>query len=816
MLKILKKMIKKRRGVIIFSLVFFFVLLSPYLLSAQERELEVEYPEIFGLEPETIRTGLPEYVRYIFNFSIVIVGFVLFGSLIWGGILYLTSTGNIVKLKEARDQISSAFLGTILLLSGYIILTTINPNLTIFRFPILKKPEVPAYKPPEYKPEEMTQIFWEIPIGQMLEEGLWGKEQTDKLKVSSVNFEQFLERALETGGPTFNRISDLNKYLKSLTKSCRCEELDGICQEPENFSFPVGCIGDPCEKVRDKINNVLKINEKKSKELSAYKEKLIEVKNIFVDEGRKFRKLTEEILVKCKQRGLLTRAEYYANVAFFEEQGGTTKLERLYLPAKDDPLVFYCAVGGTVFDHPHVVPEQIFLGELEEIEELVLKPVEREPLSCPVEIPLGELIMDQISAISYGTNSNLVELIYYIDKILVELTNMTELISQCNESRCNISCSCVPNPCYEPACGIPPLRVNRCGIGRCAIPTPVTPNFCYFFCDSPCLQAVGGCHGDPCPRQKIIETVKLIKIYEDEIFRLLDGIKGGIESAQLILNAEEEGKIDLDMIREVTQACLSLGAWEKPEEEPFWVLLRCEMAIGNIGPGGNTITNCHPQNLFCCSTKPLEVSPFPAVLSIERPPVYTALPEGPYSPSEYGFNQVPYFSQYDEKWRNKPFGCRTTTIGQAGCGPTSIAMALSFFGEKTDPPTIADWVLKSGYRVCGAGTAHAACCKAVETFGKEEGIRCKELHGNIKAVLDELRSGKNKVAVVSGRGDPPYTKGGHYIVLTGIKEKWDQEFIYYNDSAHDPLRPQIRPSQGRKPIDWFERQGIGAGCVIYK
>jgi len=820
MLKILKKVIKKRREVIIFSLVFFFVLLSPYFLFGQERELEVEYPEIFGLKPETIGVGLPEYVRYVFNFSIAIVGFILFGSLIWGGILRLTSAGNVAKLKEARDHIYSAFLGTILLFIGYIILTTINPELVKFRFPILEKPEVPAYRPPvEYKPEEMTQIAWQIPVGPMLEEGLWEEERTDKLKASLVKGEQILQREIETGSPTFNRISDLNKYLKTLTESCRCEELDGICQKPTNFSFPVGCSGDPCKEVRDEINNVLKINKRKSKELSAYKEKLIESKNIFVDEGRKFRKLTEEILEGCKT-GLLTRAEFYDSLAFLEEQGGTTKLQKLYLPAKaDDPLVFYCITGGTIFDFPYT-PEEISFRELEGIEEFVLGPVEGEPLSCPVVIPLGELIMDQISAISYETNSNLEELIYYIDKVLAELTKMTELISQCNESRCNISCACIPNPCYEPACGIPPARVNRCGIGRCAFPTPLTPNPCFFFCDSPCLQAVGGCHGEPCPREKIIETAKLIKIYEDEIFRLLDGIKGGIEDARLILKNEDEEKIDLDMIRAVTQTCLSLGAagtWEKPEE-PFWTLLRCEMAIGNIGPGGYIITDCHPQNLFCCSTKPLEpleAPLFPSVLLIERPPVYTALPKGHYSPSEYGFNQVPYFSQYDRRWRSKGFGCERT-IGQSGCGPTSIAMALNFFGEKTDPPTVADWVLKSGYRVCGAGTAHAACCKAVKAFGEEEGIRCKEFHGNIGAVLNELKNGKNIVAVVSGRGSPPYTKGGHYIVLTGTEKKWGKKFVHYNDSAYDPLRPERRPAQGKKPIDWFERRGIGAGCIIYK
>ena len=857
----LKKIIKKERLVIVLSLVLFFVLLSPYFLFAQERELEIEYPEIFGLKPKTIRTGLPEYAKYLFNFSITIVGLVLFAALIRGGLLYLTSAGNVVKLAEARSQISSAFLGVLLLLSGYLILTTINPQLAIFEFPVLKEAKLCEKDkdcprgfeckegkclvkthcntdedcPYTYecregkcvkKTELATQIYWEIPVGQMLEEGLWEKERTNNLKALSITFEEFLKQEIKTGSPAFNRISDLNRYLKTLAEDCHCEELFGICQKPKNFAFPVGCLGDPCREVRDKINNVLKINEAKSKELSAYKEKIVETKKIFEDEGRKTRNLMG-ILESCKHKGLLTRAEYYDNLASLEEQGGKTILQRLYLPAENDPLVFYCLAGGTIFDEPYN-PGEISLEELELAEEFGLAPAAPpEPLSCPGIIPAGEL-MDRISGISYEANSNLEELIYYIDKMSAGLTKMTELVSKCNESRCEVSCACIPNPCYEPACGVPPGRVNKCGVGKCTPPTPVTPNLCYFFCDSPCFQSLGGCHGEPCPRQEIKETVELIKIYEDEIFRLLTAIKGSIEDAQLVLKAKEKDVVDLRIMRADIQTCLSLGAQtvppEKAGEEPFWMLLRCEMAIGNKGPDGNIITDCHPQNFYCCTSKPPALSPFLPTVQRERPATYTPLAKGPYSPSAspaYGFNKVPYFNQYDDRWRSKDFDCGTT-IGNAGSGPTSMAMALNFFDVKTDPAIVADWVLENDYRLCRAeaaqepGIAQEFCCQAVENFGKEKGLKCKEFHKDIKAVLNELKNGKNKVAVINSRAAPPYSKGGNYIVLTGIEKEWSQEFVYYNDPAYDHLRPIRRPAQGKKPIDWFENQNIGSGCVIYK
>ncbi|MDI6602716.1 MAG: C39 family peptidase [Patescibacteria group bacterium] len=861
MLKKIIKIIKKRGVVIIFSLVFFFVLLSPYFLFAQERKLEIEYPEIFGLKPETLEIGLAEYIRYIFSFSVAIIGLILFGSLIRGGILYLISTGNVAKLKEARDQISSAFLGAILLLSGYLILTTINPELVKFEFPPLKKPkfceenkdcprgfecekkegkcviktsckineDCPyTYECREGKcvkmKEEITQIYWEIPIGPMLEKGLWEEKRTDELEALVRNFEEFLKEKIETESASVERISDLNHYLKQLTQDCHCEELEGLCQKPKNFALPVGCQGNPCKKVEKKINKVLKINKEKSEELLAYKEKLIEIKNIFEEEGRKFRRLTDEVLEGCKERGLLTRAEYYESVASIEEQGGTTKLERLYLPAKDDPLVFYCPVGGTIFDYPYT-PEKIYPEELELAEEFTLEPVEGEPLSCPIAIPLGEKIMDQLSGISYETNTSLEELIYYIDKILVELSKMNILVQQCySESRCKIDCACdPPNPCYEKACGDPPNRINKCGIGKCTPPTPADPNLCYFLCDSPCLQTLGGCHGDSCPRQEIKETVERIKIYEDEIFKLLKWIKGDIKNAEFFLKSQEEeedeiDKVDLNKIRAYIQTCLSMGpgTTEKPEEEPFWTLLSCEMALGNKGPDDEIITDCHPLSFFCCTSKPDEAPRFPLKPLKERPSVYIPPPEGVYSPLASGHNQVPYFSQRDPRWAEHKFGCGGTKLNTSGCGPTSLAMALNFFGAKVDPPTVADWVLKNGYRVCGVGTGWGFCCAGVKAFINDKDIKCNTC--NLNGLLKEFRTnGKNKVAIVSSKGKPPYTEKGHFIVLTGMEQESGIEFVYYNDPYFNPLKPSVeRPAQGKKPADWFERRGVGACCVIYK
>ncbi len=108
-------------------LAIFSLSLSGFCLA--QRELEVNYP---GVEaPTSVMTPLSGYVIYIFNLSLIIAGLIAFGALIYGGIRYLTSAGSPVVVSDAKDQIFAGILGLIILLSAYLILTTINPQLVI-------------------------------------------------------------------------------------------------------------------------------------------------------------------------------------------------------------------------------------------------------------------------------------------------------------------------------------------------------------------------------------------------------------------------------------------------------------------------------------------------------------------------------------------------------------------------------------------------------------------------------------------------------------------------------------------------------------
>ncbi len=97
---------------------------------ASAKDLEVDYPDIGGVDkPTGIETSLTDYIRYIFALSIRIAGFIALGVMIYGGIRYLVSGGSAGKMADAKNQILGGFVGIIILLSSYLILKTINPEI---------------------------------------------------------------------------------------------------------------------------------------------------------------------------------------------------------------------------------------------------------------------------------------------------------------------------------------------------------------------------------------------------------------------------------------------------------------------------------------------------------------------------------------------------------------------------------------------------------------------------------------------------------------------------------------------------------------
>ncbi len=95
------------------------------------RDLEVPLPQTGGGSAITQTPLLPDYIKYIFNFSIGIAGLIAFLTMVYGGFRYLTSAGNPSAMSDANSQIFASLIGLVILFGSYLLLTTINPQLVV-------------------------------------------------------------------------------------------------------------------------------------------------------------------------------------------------------------------------------------------------------------------------------------------------------------------------------------------------------------------------------------------------------------------------------------------------------------------------------------------------------------------------------------------------------------------------------------------------------------------------------------------------------------------------------------------------------------
>ena len=137
--------------IFLFSLIFFISLPISKTLAV---ELNVDYPAKFNI---TGQTEMPEYLKFIFDFAMFIGFSAVFLTLVFAGVLYLLSPAIPNALAIARDRVSGAISGLLILATVYLIITTINPALSIFKTTDLKK--VP---PPEAQPAPAGIYFYEV------------------------------------------------------------------------------------------------------------------------------------------------------------------------------------------------------------------------------------------------------------------------------------------------------------------------------------------------------------------------------------------------------------------------------------------------------------------------------------------------------------------------------------------------------------------------------------------------------------------------------------------------------------------------------
>jgi len=100
---------------------------------AVDVQLNLNYPSIPGVG--TLGGSLPTIINYIYRFSLGICGIAALISILIGAIQYVTSAGNSSQIEDAKDRITQALLGVLLLLAAVLILQIINPDLVNLTLP---------------------------------------------------------------------------------------------------------------------------------------------------------------------------------------------------------------------------------------------------------------------------------------------------------------------------------------------------------------------------------------------------------------------------------------------------------------------------------------------------------------------------------------------------------------------------------------------------------------------------------------------------------------------------------------------------------
>ncbi|MDO8558645.1 MAG: pilin [bacterium] len=85
-----------------------------------------------GIDGESAPGNLAELVRYIYLWLMGIVALAAAIMLLYSGVRYVLASGSPGGEQDAKDQISHALLGFLVVLGSYLILNTINPDLVNF------------------------------------------------------------------------------------------------------------------------------------------------------------------------------------------------------------------------------------------------------------------------------------------------------------------------------------------------------------------------------------------------------------------------------------------------------------------------------------------------------------------------------------------------------------------------------------------------------------------------------------------------------------------------------------------------------------
>lgn len=109
--------------------IFLFFLFCAQTVFASEWKLETNWPDSPAGAVLDEEATIAELVQYFFEWAIILGVIITFGILVYASLKYIIAAGDPNKLSDAKNKISSAFLGLLLLIGSWLLISILNPEL---------------------------------------------------------------------------------------------------------------------------------------------------------------------------------------------------------------------------------------------------------------------------------------------------------------------------------------------------------------------------------------------------------------------------------------------------------------------------------------------------------------------------------------------------------------------------------------------------------------------------------------------------------------------------------------------------------------
>jgi len=186
-----------------------------------------------------------------------------------------------------------------------------------------------------------------------------------------------------------------------------------------------------------------------------------------------------------------------------------------------------------------------------------------------------------------------------------------------------------------------------------------------------------------------------------------------------------------------------------------------------------------------------------------------SIEQGDAPASAGGSHGVPWYFQCSSEGKNTSYDydgeCDDkSTICTSGCGAVSSLMVLGKLGINLSLATWAQEVEDSGGRTCYNGSNINGLIKAAQKHG---------LTGVWASTKDQISKALDAghPVIISVKGPCAFTQGGHYIVLTGWRDK-TQEIADVNDPANSSQKSE----RGSISLKTFNGCKLTSGFYLYK